>query len=278
MSIFINEVAVTTFDPLVKQAYQEKGFKLGGTTRMARTPKKTHKFPKLGKSMAKQKAAQDMVVPSNLVWSEAEVILQPWYDAEYSGIFGQADINFDEKRELAEALAKSIGRRSDQLIIDALDNSGTSNIVTAGGTGFTYLKFQEMIRLFTAKSIFTGDDDIHCIINGVAQEDILNDDKFINTRYTADRLFDNGNTLNGLKIGGVTFHVFGDMAEGGIPFSSPTYSAFAWAKQSVGMAISLDFSSMVTYEHLFLSYLVTTSYQANAVAIDAEGVVEIQYI
>ncbi|KKL08515.1 hypothetical protein LCGC14_2575090, partial [marine sediment metagenome] len=213
MSIFINEVAVTTFDPLVKQAYQEKGFKLNGTTRMARTPKKTHKFPKVGKSMAKQKAAQDMVVPSNVVWSDADVILQPWYDAEYSGIFGQADINFDEKRELAEVLAKSIGRRSDQLIIDALVASGTSNTIAAGGTGFTYAKFQTMIRLFTAKSIFTGDDDIHVIINSVAQEDILNDDKFINTRYTADRLFDNGNTLNGMEIGGVTFHVFGDMAE-----------------------------------------------------------------
>lgn len=278
MSIYINDVAVTTFDPLVKQAYQEKGFKLSGTTRLTRTAKKTHKFPKLGKSMAKQKAAQDMVVPSNLVWSDASVVLEPWYDAEYSGIFGQKDINFDEKRELAEALAKSIGRRSDQLIIDAIGASGTTNTIAAGGTGFTYVKFQEMIRLFTAKSIFTGSDDIHMFINGVAQEDILNDDKFINTRYTSERLFDNGNTLDGMKIGGVTFHVFGDMAEGGVPFTTPTYSAYAWAKESVGMAISLDFESMVTYEHLFLSYLVTTAYQANAVAIDPDGIVKLDYV
>ncbi len=278
MSIFINNVAVTTFDPMVKQAYQSQGFKLRNAVRMHQGAKQVHKFPKIGKGVAQQKALQDDVIPANLNYSQATVTMQDWHASDYSDIFGQAEVNFDEKRELAEALGKMIGRRSDQMIIDAINASGTTNTIAAGATGFTYIKFQEMIKLFTQNNIFTNTDPIHLFIEGTAQEDIMNDDKFINTRFTADRLFDNGNTLDGLSIGGVTFHVFGNMAEGGVPFSTPTFSAFAWAKNSVGMATSIDFRTEVNYVPQKTSFLVSSLYKANAVAIDAEGIVKIDYV
>jgi len=279
MSIYLNDVAVTTFSPLVKQAFQEKGFTLQNTVRVQRGNSKTFKFPKFGKSMAKQKAAQDMVVPSNVSMVDVELIVQPWYDAELSDIFGEANVNFDAKRELAEVLAMSIGRRADQLILNANINSGTTNVVAVGSTGFTYAKFQSMMKYFAKKSIKSSTTDIHVAINADAQDDILSDEKFLSRFYTDKRLFDNGSTLDGMNFGGVTWHVFGDMAEGGIPVSgSGVGSAFAWAKQAVGLGISLDFSTMIEYQQLYLSSLVTVQYQANAVAIDKEGIVKIDFL
>lgn len=279
MSIFINDVAVTTFDPMVKQAYQELGFKLRNSARVARvTGALTHSFPKIGTALARQKALQDDIVPNNLTYSKVDVTLQDWYSADYSDIFGQANVNFDEKRELAEALGASIGRRSDQMILDAADASGTTNTVAAGGTGLTYVKFQDMIRLFTLKNILSDQNELHFAIDAKGQEDLLNDDKFINSRYTQERLFDNGNTLNGMKIGGVNFHVFGTMPEGGVKSVAGTSTAYAWAKSAIGMAINLDFRSEITYQAIKTSFLVNTLYKANAVAIDAEGIVAVSYV
>jgi hypothetical protein len=46
--------------------------------------------------------------------------------AEYSDIFSQQKVNFDERRELVQVVSGAIGRRMDQLVIDALSGSGTA--------------------------------------------------------------------------------------------------------------------------------------------------------
>ncbi|NCW70355.1 MAG: hypothetical protein EBV86_17690 [Marivivens sp.] len=57
--------------------------------------------------------------------------------AEYSDIFHQSHINFDERRELVEVVSKAIARRVDQLCIDALNAAASPSTVatTVGGAG-----------------------------------------------------------------------------------------------------------------------------------------------
>ena len=138
MSVNLNNAAVTMFDPMVKQAYQAAGFKLRGTMR-TRTDVigKTVTFPKMGLGIAHQKAPQDDVVLVNADYSQVSGTMEDWHASELSDIFAQKEVNFDEMRELAEMLGKAIGRRSDQLAIDALSGSGTTNTIAAGATGFT---------------------------------------------------------------------------------------------------------------------------------------------
>lgn len=278
MSIYINDVAVTMFDPMVKQAYQEKGFKLRNAVRMRNNVVgATVKFPKLGKGVASQKALQDDVALANLQWTDASVTLQNWNASDMSDIFGQAEVNFDEKRELAESLGLMIGRRSDQMIIDALENSSTANTVAAGGTGFTFDKFLAQNKFHTTNSTRTS-GKMHIAIEATAEQDILNDSKFIDSDFTKKEVLDRGATLDGIEMFGYTWHVFGTMAEGGIPFSTPTYSAFSWNEDALGMGVGIDFRTTVDWVAMKRSYLVSCDYKANAVAIDAVGIVQIDYV
>ena len=54
--------------------------------------------------------------------------------AEYSDIFHQSHVNFDERRELVQVVSKAIARRMDQLCIDALNAaSSPSTVATSVG-------------------------------------------------------------------------------------------------------------------------------------------------
>lgn len=277
MSIFVNNVAIDVFDPMVKQAYQSMGFKLRDTMRERRNVVgKTVKFPKIGKGIAKQKAIQDDVEPMNLTYSRPEVTLQDWYASDYSDIFSQREINFDETRELAEALGAAIGRRSDQLAIDALVASGTTNTIGAGATGFTFAKYTTMNKFFSKNNVQRNVKRF-VAIDAEAEEDILNQTQFTDSDFTQRRLLDNGGTLDGLTMFGYKWIVMGDMDEGGMPVSGATHTAFAWAQNALGYAIGMDFSNEVNYIPVKTSFLVTSKYKANSVAIDNVGIVEIDY-
>jgi len=277
MSIFVNTVAIDLFDPMVKQAYQSKGFKFRGTMRERRNVVgATVKFPKIGKGIAKQKAVQDDVEPMNLTYSRPTVTLQDWYASDYSDIFSQREINFDEIRELSEALGSSIGRRADQLAIDALDASGTTNTIAAGATGFTFAKYTKLNKFFSKNNVMRGIRR-YIAINAEGEEDILNEQKFTDSDFTKKALLDNGSTIDGLTMFGYTWIVIGDMDEGGMPVSGATNTAYAFAQNSMGYAIGMDFSNEVNYIPIKTSFLATSKYKANAVAIDAEGIVKIDF-
>lgn len=277
MSIYVNDVAIEMFDPMVKQAYQSMGFKLRGTMReRTNVVGKTAKFPKIGTGIAKQKAIQDDVEPMNLAYTRPEVTLQDWYASDYSDIFSQREINFDEMRELSEALGASIGRRADQLGLDALEASATTNTIAAGGTGFTFAKYTTLNKFFSKNNVARGIKR-YIAIDAEGEEDILNEQKFTDNDFTQKRILDNGSTLDGLFMFGYNWIVFGDMDEGGIPVSGSTHTAFAWAQNAMGHAIGMDFSNEVNYIPVKTSFLVTSKYKANAVAIDDVGIVKIDY-
>jgi hypothetical protein len=277
MSIYVNNVAIDMFDPMVKQAYQSKGFKFRDSMRERRNVVgATVKFPKIGKGIAKQKAIQDDVEPMNLTYSRPSVTLQDWYASDYSDIFSQREINFDEIRELSEALGAAIGRRSDQLAIAALVASGTTNTIAAGATGFTFAKYTEMNKFFSKNNIGRRIKRF-IAIDAEGEEDILNQTQFTDSDFTQRRLLDNGGTIDGLEMFGYRWLVIGDMDEGGMPVVTTTHTAYAWAQDSMGFAIGMDFSNEVNYVPIKTSFLVTSKYKANAVAIDAEGIVKIDY-
>lgn len=279
MSIYINQLAITLFDSMPKLAYEQKGFKLRQAVRAtSNVVGRTVQWDIFGKGMARQKAPQDDVTPLNVNNTHVTAILEDWYAAEYSSIFERSDHNFDELRYLAEILASSVSRRADQQVINALAASSTTNTIANGGTGFTYAKFLELNRFMRKNNVKDTGATLHIAIDGVAEEDLMNDEKFTNNQFTQKKILDNGTSLDGLEMFGFVWHVFGDMDEGGIPVAGSVHSAFAWAQDSIGHATGMDFSTEVNYIPTKTSFLTTAKYKAVAKAIDPVGIVQIDYV
>ncbi len=126
MSVSLSNAFVTLFDAEVKQAYQAKAMLVGAVRQRRGVEGSTVKFPKVGKGVATARITQTDVTPMNVGFSSVTCTLQDWNAAEYSDIFSQQKVNFDERQELVQVVASAMGRRQDQLILDALGSSGTS--------------------------------------------------------------------------------------------------------------------------------------------------------
>ncbi len=126
MSVSLSNAFVTLFDAEVKQAYQGKAMLVPAVRQRRGVEGSTVKFPKVGKGVATIRVPHTDVTPLNVAFSTVTCTLSDYNAAEYSDIFSQAKVNFDERQELVQVVAGAMGRRQDQMILDALTASSTS--------------------------------------------------------------------------------------------------------------------------------------------------------
>jgi len=273
MSIYVTNVAVTQFESDVHSEFQAKGFRTRQSVRLrTNVVGSTLSFPVASEGIAQQKALQADVVPMNVEYTPKPVTLTNWHASDYSDIFAQAEINFDERMELVKTSAMSIGRRMDQMIIDALDASTPAVVIPDGGTNFSYAKLREAISSLHANN--AGDGGIYALISAQAESQLLDEEKLTSSFFVNQKVIDNGG-LQGLKLAGINWIVVGNMTEGGLEKSGNIRETYVYDKQAVGMAIGIDFRTEINYVPEKLSWLVSSIFKAGAVVIDEKGVVQI---
>lgn len=273
MAINVSNAFVTLFDAEVKQAYQAESV-LRNTVRLrSGVEGSTHKFPKIGKGVAQVRVPQTDVTPMNVDYSQATVTLSDYIAAEYSDIFNQAKINFDERSELVQVVSKSIGRRADQLIIDALDAASTSLTVATGVGGTT--SNLNIEKLLEAKKLMDAGnvpmEGRHILIHANNLSALLGETQVTSADYNSVKALVSGDVNSFL---GFNFHVIGDRDEGGLPKPS-TRTCYAWHQGAVGYAEGMGIRTEINYIPEKTSHLVASMFSAGAVGIDAEGIVEI---
>lgn len=276
MAVSISNAFVTLFDTEVKQAYQADAV-LRNTVRLRTgVTASTHKFPKIGAGVAQVRVPQTDVTPLNVTYSQATVTLTDYIAAEYSDIFNQSKVNFDERQELVQVVAKAIGRRSDQMIIDALAASSTSLTVATSiggaGTNMNMAKLRETARLLNTANVPA--EDRYILIHASQLSSLLSETSVTSSDF---------NTVKALVQGDITtfmgfnFVTIGDRSEGGLAGggSGSTRVVYAYHKMAVGMAEAMAIRSEINYIPEKTSWLVSSMFSAGAIAIDAGGIVAI---
>jgi hypothetical protein len=275
MSVSLSNAFVTLFDAEVKQAYQGKAQLVGAVRARRGVEGSTVKFPKVGRGVATPRISQTDVTPLNVGFSSVTLTLQDWNAAEYSDIFSQAKVNFDERQELVQVVAAAMGRRQDQLILDALGASGTSltvaNSIGGSNTNLNVAKLREAKRLLDKGNV--PFDGRHIIVhaNGIAS--LLSETAVTSSDFNTVKALVQGeiNTFLGFQ-----FHVLGDRSEGGLVIDgSSDRTCFAFHSMAVGYGEGIGMRTEINYIPEKTSWLVNEVFSAGATAIDAEGVVSI---
>jgi hypothetical protein len=275
MSVQLSNAFVTLFDAEVKQAYQGKAMLVGAVRQRRGVEGSTVRFPKVGRGVATPRITQTDVTPLNVGFSNVTCTLQDWNAAEYSDIFSQAKVNFDERQELVQVLGNAIGRRQDQLILDALTAaSGTGTVANSVGGATTNLnvaKLREAKRILDAKNVPPEGRNIILHASGLAS--LLSETAVTSSDFNTVKALVSGEINTFL---GFTFHVLGDRTEGGLIIDgSLDRICFAFHKDAIGYAEGIAPRTEVNYIPEKTSFLVNSVFSAGAVAIDAEGIVKI---
>jgi hypothetical protein len=275
MAISLSNAFVTLFDAEVKQAYQGVAQLVPAVRQRRGVEGSTVKFPKVGKGIATARVPQSDVTPMNVNFSNVTCTLQDWNAAEYSDIFNQQKVNFDERRELVQVVANAIGRRQDQLILNALAASSTGNVVSEdiGGTdtGLNVAKLREAKKYLDKNNVPM--DNRHIIIHANSLASLLGETSVTSTDFNTVRALVSGEVNTFL---GFTFHTIGDREEGGLPVATSERKLWAFHRDAIGYAEGIAPRTEINYVPEKTSWLVNALFSAGAVAIDAEGIVEIQ--
>lgn len=275
MSISLSNAFVTLFDAEVKQAYQGTAKLVPAVRQRRGVEGSTVKFPKVGKGVATVRVPQTDITPLNVGFSSVTLTLSDFNAAEYSDIFSQAKVNFDERQELVQVVANAMGRRQDQLILDALTASSTSLTVSndIGGTdsNMNVAKLRESKRLMDKNNV--PPDGRHIIIHGNGLASLLSETSVTSTDFNSVKALVQGEINTFL---GFTFHTLGDRSEGGLVIdASLDRSCFAFHKDAIGYGEGIAMRTEINYIAEKTSFLVNCVFSAGAVAIDDEGIVKI---
>jgi hypothetical protein len=275
MSISLSNAFVTLFDAEVKQAYQGKAMLVPAVRQRRGVEGSTVKFPKVGRGVATIRVPQTDVTPLNVGFSSVTLTLADYNAAEYSDIFSQAKVNFDERQELVQVVAGAMGRRQDQMVLDALTASSTSltvaNSIGGSTTNMNVAKLREAKRLLDKGNVPPDGRNIIIHANGLAN--LLSETSVTSSDFNSVKALVQGDidTFLGFK-----FHVLGDRSEGGLAIDgSLDRTCFAFHKDAVGYGEGIAMRTEINYIAEKTSWLVNEVFSAGAVAIDDEGIVKI---
>jgi hypothetical protein len=270
---------VQLFEAEVHQAYQASAVLTGAARMRTGVVGSTVNFPKVGKGQASVRTPASDVVPLNTSFSSVACTLTDYYAAEYSDIFLQQKINFDERRELAQVVGNAIGRRQDQILLDALAtaSAGTTvanTVVTTGSATASDLNMGKLIatkKAMDAKNVPA--ENRHIIIHANNLAALLGDERAISSDYQNIQALVSGQigTILNMRV-----HVLGDRDEGGLAKDgSNDRTCFAFHQSALGCAVGMPPSTEINYIAEKTSFLVTGKLSMGSVVIDTDGLVDV---
>lgn len=273
MSVYLNKVAVTAFDTEVLGSLQGVGKLRGKVTVRNNVTGNEYRFQQIGKGMAhKRTAPSSDSIPMNIDYSKVLVILEDWDADEYTDMFKQKEVNFDEVRELASVILNALGRRLDQTIIDAVNDARASivaigNIVLAGATGLDIPKLTALVQLMDDLEV--PEDGRHFVGTTMAKRQLLNSTEVTSSDYNNVKALVNGqvNTFLGLN-----FCWIGKREEGGMTIAGDISDCFAYHESRIGTAIGIEPSTSVDWVPQKKSHLSAGQMKIGSIVRDIEGV------
>jgi len=283
MAKFLSNSAVQEFDSEVKHEYQAMQTLRQTVTIRTNVTGDAYKFARMGKGIANQKATQADVTPMDVGHSRQSASLDNWNAPEYTDIFDQAEVNFDEKQELAKTIAMALGRREDQIIIDAMANgtysatpgndADTGLDITAGGALTVAQLRAASTRGLTKRSVDSSDRTIAITADGLDQ--LLATTPVTSSDFNTVKTLVNGDIDTFL---GFNFKIIATRDEGGLPGDGTAdCKAFAYHKSAIGYAVGIDMKTTVDWVAQKTSWLCNGMLKAGAVIRENAGIVRISY-
>ena len=274
MSKFLTNAAVIDFDSEVKHAYQGMGNLRNCVTIRTGVTGESYKFTRMGSGIANQKASQADVTPMDIEHARQTAILSNWNAPEYTDIFDAAEVNFDEKTELAQTIAKALSRREDQLIIAAMDSvtyvnsnptidQGTS---VALGTAFNVAALRKASSVLSDKGV--PESDRYIAYTAADRESLMGEEEATSSDYNTVKALVNGDIDSFV---GFKFKLIETREEGGLPANT----VFAWHKAAVGYAVGIDMKTTVDWIAQKTSWLCNGMLKSGAVAREGRGIVKL---
>ena len=200
-----------------------------------------------------------------------ECTLSDWYAGQWVDKLDELKVGHDERKVLATAGAYALGRKTDALIIDALDDA-----TQEAGTSSEALTKDRILTAFkTLNTNDVPDDGERYALVGPAQwNQLLSLEEFSNANYVGDEhpLLSGSESRKWMGINWIMHTGLPTDGSG----SSATTTCYIYHKSAVGLAAGQDIITDITWHGDYAAHYVNNMMSQGACLIDPKGVVKME--
>lgn len=267
MSQEVSDAFVKQYESDVFVAYQRMGSKLRNTVRTKSNVKgSSTTFQKVGKGAAVQKARHAEISTMEVAHDPVECVLQDWYAGDYIDKLDELKMDIDERQVVTNAGAYALGRKTDELIIAALET--TTNNIATGGTGLTIAKIETVFGHF-GNSDIPDDGQRFWAVSAGGWIDLLAITAFSSADFIGSDQLPYKGGMTAKRWLSFCWFEFSGLPGGAAP--SLDRSTYAWHKTAIGHASGQDVKSEINYVPQRVAHLATSYMSQGAVKIENIG-------
>lgn len=273
-SMQIDAVFARQFQAEVHEAYQRQGSKLRPTVRSKSGVKGSSTyFPKVGKGIAAAKTRHGTVPVMNLEHAQVECVLQDYYAGEWIDRLDELKTNIDERAVVANAGAYALGRKTDELIIAALDTATREAIGTAPGTtdtdGLTKQKVLLAFEMLGAADV-PDDGQRFAVVGWKQWSELLGIEEFASAEYVGDDALPWKGTQAKRWLGAMW------LPHSGLTISGSVRFCYFYHRTAIAHAAAAEVHTDITWHGDRAAYFVSNMMSQGAVLVDDFGVVRMR--
>ncbi|WP_341914550.1 phage capsid protein [Ferrovibrio terrae] len=265
MNPTIENSFVKQFEHDVHVAYQRQGAKLRSTVRSKTSVKgSSTTFQKVGKGTASTKARHGKVPVMNVDHGSVECILADYYAGEWVDALDELKVGHSERDVVVNAGAYALGRKTDELIIKALDVN--TNFALTDADGLTKAKILAAFEALGNADV-PDDGQRYAVVGWRQWSQLLDIPEFSDADYVGDADLPWKGAQAKRWLGTLW------MAHSGLTLTSSKRFCHWYHKTAVGHASGQDVKSDITWHGDRAAHFVNNMMSQQAVLIDPTGVV-----
>tara|TARA_R110002012_G_scaffold139446_3_gene296758 strand:- start:1174 stop:1983 length:810 start_codon:yes stop_codon:yes gene_type:complete len=265
MANTIDQAFIKQFETEVHMAYQRMGSKLRNTIRSTNVSGSTARFQKIGTGSASTKSRNGNVTPMELTHTNVEVSMSDFYAAEYIDKLDELKTNINERQAVAQSAAAALGRKTDELIVAAMDAGANSTQIHDASSA---LEKADLLSLFETMGTADVPEDgqRYLAMSPAGYADLFAINEFASSDFVGPQNlpFAGGMTMKEF----LGFKIFSTSAVAG-------GKNFAYHTTAVGIGVNSDVQTEVNYVAEKVSHLATSMMSMGSVAIDDNGIYEV---
>ncbi len=274
MSGSIDQAFVTQFQAEVHEAYQRQGSKLRPAIRSKSNVKGASTiFQRVGRGTATSKARNNVVPVMNLEYSAVSCFLQDHYAGDWIDKLDELKTNADEIGVLASAGAHALGRKTDELIITALDLATREAVGTQSGQtdndGLTRAKVLLAFEMLGAMDV-PDDGNRFAVVGWKQWSELLTLPEFSTAEYVGDANLP-WKGMQAKQWLGATW-----IPHSGLTKTGTIRSCYFFHKTAIGHAAASEIVTDVTWHGDRAAHFVNSMMSQGACLIDDAGVVRMR--
>ena len=265
MANTIDQAFIKQFETEVHMAYQRMGSKLRNTIRSTNVTGSTARFQKIGTGSASTKSRNGNVTPMELAHTNVEVSMSDFYAAEYIDKLDELKTNINERQAVTQSAAAALGRKTDELIIAAMDAGANSTQIHDTGSALAKVDLLSLFETMGTADV-PEDGQRYLAMSPAGYADLFAINEFASSDFVGPQNlpFAGGMTMKEF----LGFKIFSTSAVAG-------GKNFAYHTTAVGIGVNSDVQTEVNYVAEKVSHLVTSMMSMGAVAIDDNGIYEV---